>query len=465
MAEPNKIDIPVNVRPDTKGLDETAKKLGLVERAGKSALSALRGLSRLHFMISGIERVGTFLKNLTGNEEEARAKMRELAAETEKAADAKKVKELAESYKQLAEAINEAATARKRANEIEDMEKSAERSLEDSQAEQAKAAEIAELDPSDPLYERKKAQIEAKYSGEKAVRSATRAKEDAETNERRTWDERSAKIGEADDLRWNANRDREVAAGLRRRAQEADAASVAENEEDNKGFWSNFFSNVKNIVSGQWSKVGDSRTAEGDKLREQQAEEAKRLKAEADAIEAKAAEKEKAAAAADAEAEHLANKASAYSKMSSYGNVGIWNAQDQAAAGNASAGKALADDAARRASALAAAPELAAQADSLRARIAAEQGRKDAANMGVFQAQNALDLARANGGKTGDLTAGLQSAQSAANEVNASADAAINALTKTLKDVEARLKAAQSFLEKESSRNAWESTDLNASNL
>lgn len=267
MADSNKIEIGIDVKPNTKGLDETAKKLVVVEKAGKSTLAALRGLSRLNFMIAGVERVVTFFKNLAGNAAEARDEIRKLAAEEEKAADAKKVKALADAYKELAANIADAANARKNANEIEDMQLSAERKLEDDRSEAAKAAEIVALDPNDPMYERKKAQIEAKYSGEKAIRSAKRTQEDADINEERAWNERSAKIGEADDMRWSARNDREEAGRLRRKAKEAAAESVAENEEDNTGFWSRFGSNVKKIVSGQWNKVGDDHTEEGDKLR------------------------------------------------------------------------------------------------------------------------------------------------------------------------------------------------------
>lgn len=460
MAEPNKVEISVDAKTDDakKELDETAKKVSLVGKAGQTAMAALRGLGRLHFAISGVERIVTFFKNLAGNAAEAREEARRFAAEQEKAADGKKVSELSDAYRQLSENISAAASARKNANEIEDMERSSERKLEDDLAEADKAAEIAALDQDDPLFERKKAKIEAKYSGEKAVRSAKRAQADAETNEERTWSERSAKIEEADNLRWSAREDREESDRLRRRAKEASAASVAENEEDNSGFWSVFGSNVKKIVSGQWSKIGDERTEEGDRLRSEYAEEAKRLEAAADALEAKAIEKEKKASDADTEAEHLAGKAAAYGRMSANQTVAIRNAEDAAAAGNANADKALASDEARRASALAASEDLARQAEELKARIAAEQQKKDAANQTVWQAGNTLEVAKLSGGRGAAPAAqALHDAQAAANEVNFAADKAINALTETLKGVEERLKAASNYLKNAESRNrdAW----------
>jgi len=465
MAEPNKVDIPINVSPNTRGLDDTVKKLSLVERAGKATLTALRGLSRLNFTIAGIESVIGFLKNLGGNAAEAREEARKLAKEMDMATDARKVKELGEEYKRLTAAITDAAAARRAANEIEDMEKSGSRALEDDTAERDRLAAIAALDPTDPHYEKRKAQIEARFAGEKSVRTAKRAKEDAEIAERRAWDERSGKLSEADDLRASAKGDRDEAASRRRRAQAAAAESVSENEEDSHGFWSSFGWNIKKIVSGRWSEVGDNRTERGNRLRAEKDAEAKRLKAEAEEIEARASEKERKAAEADATAEHLAAKASAYGMRSANLTLAVGNAEDSAAAGRAAADRSLGDDEARRASALSAAPALAARVEAVKRRIADEQQRKAEAGAGVWRAQNALGVAQANGDRRGVVAAygALQSAQDNASAVSQSADAAIAQLDKTLKDLKAKLDAVNSYLKQQTSqmRDAW--TDGNAS--
>ena len=99
-----------------------------------------------------------------------------------------------------------------------------------------------------------------------------------------------------------------------------------------------------------------------------------------------------------------------------------------------------------------------AKRDELKAQIAAAQGRKDAAGLAVFNAQGAVDLAKANGGKgLAGAQGALNEAQSTALEVSHSADRTIAALTKTLKDVESRLKAAQTAIESQSkqTRYAW----------
>ena len=69
-----------------------------------------------------------------------------------------------------------------------------------------------------------------------------------------------------------------------------------------------------------------------------------------------------------------------------------------------------------------------------------------------FQTPMASELKRPS-----QILADLQQAQNAAQNVNFAADSAINALTKTLQAVEARLKAAQAHLEAQSKqqRNAW----------
>ena len=111
------------------------------------------------------------------------------------------------------------------------------------------------------------------------------------------------------------------------------------------------------------------------------------------------------------------------------------------------------------ASALAAAPQLAAERDRIAGLIAAEQEKKAAAGMSVYNAQGTYDAARLGGNRTEQQSAfsNLQSAQDAAQNVNHAADMAINALTETLKSIETRLKAAQSEIQKQSKqdRYAW----------
>ena len=114
---------------------------------------------------------------------------------------------------------------------------------------------------------------------------------------------------------------------------------------------------------------------------------------------------------------------------------------------------------ARMASALASVPQLTAERDRIAGLIAAEQEKKTAAGMAVYGAQGSYDAARLGGDRGAQQAAfgGLQEAKSAALNVNHAADMAINALTETLKSVEARLKAAQSELQKQSKqdRYAW----------
>ena len=70
-----------------------------------------------------------------------------------------------------------------------------------------------------------------------------------------------------------------------------------------------------------------------------------------------------------------------------------------------------------------------------------------------------MDAARLGGNTRAQQNAhtALKNAKDAAQNVNAAADSTIAALTETLRSVEARLKAAQNFLERNNKQqqNAW----------
>lgn len=109
------------------------------------------------------------------------------------------------------------------------------------------------------------------------------------------------------------------------------------------------------------------------------------------------------------------------------------------------------------ASALAASVSLKAQKSSIKEQMAEQQGLKDAASQQVFEAQNALDLATANGDRAGMKSAGsaLAEAKTNAQNVDAAADRVLADLAKSLKNIEQRLNAASNYLKQQNSQSAY----------
>lgn len=457
MADSNKIDIPVNVN----GAEESVRKLNALQRAAAATRAAFSALAKLHFAVAGVEHVTSLVKNLTSAADEARRKMADMsrAAELEKAAEG--VKALAERYKELQKSIADAATEKKNLDEISDINRKNARDLEDARLDQSEAEELAAVGDG-PDADREKADIKARYARERGNREAARQEQDVAYRRQSLSDSASAKRSAARQIEDSlADDDAQIrAARLRKARLEGEATTL--NDEDDQTYFEKAASSIKKIFSLKWGRLGDDRTDEGDNVRERAKADAKAEDERIKTLEAERKRKADEAARLRAGADADDAKADALGGQLEVASVRRRTAAINDRGAQAAADRALADSEAARASALAAAPELAAQADSLKSRIAAEQSRKNAAGLGVFQAQNALDLARANGDPTGGATAALQSAQMAANEVNASADAAIAALTETLKSVEARLKAAQNFLEKQSSQSSYAWEDGNA---
>ena len=477
MAAPDEVTIKTKIVPDAKGAEDASrgvKKVGSeAEKAGKTAKSgfdqargavarfnsAVRAITNISFIAGGIASVVQLWDRLTASARKAKEEAAALAVEQAKATDAKRVSELADAYKKLGDAISAAAKERQRANELEDLKTSEADRLEDEESKLEKARQIAALDPNDPAYAEKKQRIENAFEVSSAKRGVERARRDAETKERREYAEAEAKHGAAAEKEFSLFEDRAELDRLRGRANEARAKSVQENEFDVKTFGESFVNNLKSILSLDGEHFWSDRTAKGDEERKRQEEEAKRYDAQAKEMEARIKAKEAEIAALTEEASHHSKRAGVFGISAANTTVAAESAKIQGKTSTAAADKALADSEARRASALAAVPQLSAERDRIKAQIAAEEERKAAAGMAVYQAQGAYDAARIGGsrGEQQSTLSGLQAAQNAAQNVNHAADSAISALTETLKGIEERLKAAQNFLKNQSKQQnyAW----------
>ena len=447
MAAPDEVTIKTNIVPDKKGAEDASRSVKKVgneaEKAGKAAKSgfdqargavarfnsAVRAITNISFIAGGIASVVQLWDRLTASAKKAKEEAVAFAAEQAKAADAKRIDELAKAYTELGKAISSAAKDRQRANELEDLETSEADRLEDEEAKLEKARQIA------------------------------RTRRDAETKERREYAEAEAKHGAATDKEFSLIGDRTELDRLRRKANEARAKSGQENEFDVKTFGESFVNNLKSILSLDGEHFWSDRTARGDEERKRQAEEAKRYDAEAKALEERIKAKEAEIAEITAEASHHSKRAGVFGMSAANTAVAAETAGVAGATSTAAAERAVAEKEASIASARAAAPELQRQAEELRGRIAAEQARKDAANYAGFQAQGTYDAATLGGDRRAAQGAGtaLLAAQEEARNVGHEADKAINALTETLKSIEARLKAAQNFLKNQSKQQnyAW----------
>ena len=279
----------LKIEADTKGADQVA---AAYERAGKAAKKAgeeskkgfeaakqtIEGTSRaaelFNKVLRGFGFIGIFTMLLGAVEKlrdafrASKERAREFAEEARKAADTKRIEKLTEAWKKLEDQISSAAAAQARAHELEDMERDNARKLEDDQAELSKQQELAALDPNDPLYEKKKAQIEARHSAAAAKRSVARRQEDANIAADRAGNEAAAMSTEAMKRSLALTDERAELERLRRERSRAIDASTADNHADAHGVGDAFLSNIKNIISLDWGKVGSMRTDEGDAIRE-----------------------------------------------------------------------------------------------------------------------------------------------------------------------------------------------------
>lgn len=477
MAAEGEVTVTAKITADTKGGKEVEQELDRIEKKSKQSAKGIsdgfaqaqqaassynnivRRLTNFSIFTGGLASVLSLWDRITASANKAKEEASEFAKEQAKAADKKRIEDLAESYRKLGEEIGRAAKERQRANELEDMETSESDRLEDNEAKLQKAQQIAALDPNDPAYEEKKQRIENAYEVAAAQRSVDRSRRDAETKEKREYAEAEAKHGEAAEKEFSLIADREELQTLRRKANEARAASVQENVFDVKTFTEGFVNNLRSILSLDGEHFWSDRTAKGDEERKRQEEEAKRYDEAAKALEEKIKSKEAEIADISAEATHHSKKAGVYGMSAANTSVAQSAAEISGQQSTAAADKAVADKENRLADAQKAERLLQSEKQRIKAEIAAEQSRKDAANQAVYTAEGNMESAKLSGNRREQISANaaLRDAQASAQNVAHEADSAIAALTETLKSVETRLKAAQSAIKQSSKQQqyAW----------
>lgn len=331
----NESIVKIKTEGDNSGAERAEKALGGVGNAAKrasresvvgaanaeSAFGRFRGaIAAVRNVLTGFGVVGVFsmLASAVGKVTEsfgaAKKEAEELAKAKDKAAHAKEVEDLAKAYEQLGESMRKASEAMQRANELEDIATRNARALEDAQTELAKQKELAAIDPNDPAAAEKRAQIEARYAAQRGETAANRSREDIERTVDRMEEEASGKRRAAVDIENSVDEDDAVIADVKRRRNAALKRSLSLNREDNMSTASQIGSDLKNIVTLNWGKVTDTKTAAGDAIRKEAAAEAKELDAELKRLQEQRTAKLKQAEALRTEADQLVKKAEAERK-------------------------------------------------------------------------------------------------------------------------------------------------------
>lgn len=459
----NEYTTKIKIAADTSGGEKSVKSLEGVEKKALGLQKAVGGVtnavSLMRRALVGFGVVSLFtsiigaVENLRKKFGEATVEADKLKEANEKAADKKRVEELTVAYDNLAKSIAASSKERERANELEDMALSSARELEDIDAQAAKDAELAALDPTDRYYEQKKAQIEAKYSGQAANRAAQRKVEDAERTAARTAAEAEAKGEEAGLRRGALSDDRSQLDILKERRARAIVESKGGNDiTGGTQLWTDFTRLFG--MNGGWGKFGSYTTEEGDAKRKEAEARAKELESQIKAKEKDIAEKERKIAELEEEAAYLSKKSVIQSGMAENAKdmASVTRAQglrSEQAASAALSSKLESDIDAARAKAL-----LEKQIPETERQIYLQKQRIAAADASVAAAQ--ADYDNATGSDKGRAAARLAQVKKEAEQVRDESNRYIQAISESLQGMKSALSQTVNILKKNNSQRLTE---------
>ena len=466
-----------------KALDDVADQADEVGKNGSasvgklsSAMNVLRraaGLARNVLTGFGVVGVFSMLASAVGKVTEsfgvAKKEAEELAKARDKAAHKDAVEALAKSYEQLGESMRKASEAMQRANELEDIATRNARALEDAQLDLAKQKELAAIDANDPAAAEKRAQIEARYAAQRGETAANRSREDIERTVDRMEEEASGKRRAAVDIENSVDEDDAVIADVKDRIRRASGRASSLNSEDNIDGVSQFGSNLKNIVTFNWGKVGEQETAAGDAVRREAAEEVKELQKELERLEEQKKSKLKQAEALRTDADQLEKKAEAerkgYDVADTQEMVSFYEGQratSEADRAREKKEKQVAkdrqtiDEGGMKKADL----ETRAANEKARAQAAADAYAKEQGD--VFAAQNRYDMLVQNGGSKKDKSAALaalQKEKEEALEAQHEMEKVAAEVANTLKTINANLTKLSQAVKSAQSRQSQYDTD------
>lgn len=429
--------------------------LGKVTRAAGLFQRALTGLG----IATAFAGVVAAIEKIRSGFGAAKKEAEEFAKAKDQAAHKKELDDLAKSYKELGEAIQQSAAAAQHANEMLDINVKNARDLEDAQLALAEQKELADVDASDPAAEERRAAIKARYAARRGETAAQRQKNDVEIAQDKLAREAEAKRKEAAAIEASTGEDDSVIAATRRRLQQAGMAATSYNKDDATGFWSQFGQNVKRIGTLEWGKVGDVETEAGDARRRAAAEEAKSLEAEIKQLEEQKAEKLKKAEQLRREAANAEEKSNALGGGIDVANVKAETALLTGREGVTAANRSLASRNAQVAADEATLAQGPGRMAAIKRQIAQVEAQKQAAvsadakeQQDAFLAQQALDSFNSAGHRRNGT--GVQAQRSAleedvaretreANQSRAQLQTTLATLAATLKGLNADLKKVE----------------------
>lgn len=487
MAREGEVEVGIKLKADVSGgvqsrqelekLRQKAKEtMNDADRAAKQASGGIEGLSRsvgfLRKAMTGFGVVGLFAGaaaaiakikdsfNAAAKEAEAFRKIQNDLAQ------AKALNALVQGYERLKEAVSSAAAAQQHSLDMIDQGVANRRRLDAAKLERDKQAALAGLDPEAEDYAERKAAIEADFAARSASMGASNAKEDVVLSRQKLEAQADLKDKEAEAQDAATAVIRRKLGDARRARQVAESESFELNEADKTGVGSAIGRTLGQLFSGDWGRMAGATTAEGDAVRRDAAKRAADLELKVQELEEALRKSEEKAASLRAEGGRIRERRDKMGELYEAAEIEGENARGAARTGEETAQRALgkkreeiAAKEEKYSDAVAAAEMLSRQEAELQSAIAAQREKKAAANLSVFEAQGAYNLATANGDRRGAASAAgtLHAAEAAAKDVSYEADKAIAAMTEALKDVERRLKAAQSHIENVSGREraAW----------
>ena len=489
MADRHDMTIGIGLKADLEGGVQTEKQLEKIRQkardfgkdaneAGNQAGASFERLQKtvgtLNAALTGFGVAGMFtaliagVQRITGSFGHAKKAAEEFAKEQAGIAESKAIDALVSDYDRLKASIAASTAEQNRQLELIDAEVSARRRLDAAKLASEKERALASLDPSSPDYAEKVKAVETRFGAAEAAMRASNADEDVTRAKQRLVDQAVAKDQEAaaEGARQKAIRAQINAA--RREQSRASIEAVELNDNDKTGVLSALGTTMKQLFSGDWGRMADAKTAEGDAVRKEAGKRAQEAERKAAQLQEQLRASEERQAELRKEAEQLRRKADVKGDEHEAARIERETEESRARRTNAEAARSLADrqeqvakDQATISGAAGRKAEIQARIDAENARLQAAADRSNKEDRDVYLAQRRLEQGdAANRGKGWkryaqgarmDLAADVRREEDEAAEAKVSFERTKNAVEETLKTLneemrkfEADLKAAQS---------------------
>ncbi|MGN0846831.1 MAG: hypothetical protein ACI4RA_05545 [Kiritimatiellia bacterium] len=307
MADDGNVDIRIRVRADTAPADKAKRAVESVGAAARTAAESSKGgferfkgavgratsaVGALRGVLAGFGAAGLVaplvgaFRNWRKSIAETEKKLQDARRAAAEAADAKAVREMAEAWGELKDAVNAANEARQRGRELLDEEVRLRREEEDARTDLDERRALAAIDPESPSAAAERAAVSARFAARRSETNASRRGEDVVLRRQALDEEARGAASAADALAGQLPAADRAILRARTRASTLDALSRERNDRD--GTWYN----------------PRKRTEEGDAERGRMRAEAERAREQVRALERDRDAKAREIAALRAKAEH-----------------------------------------------------------------------------------------------------------------------------------------------------------------